>query len=163
MRRLTWRRHGFWVTAILCVGLLTVLSVVLYAVPPKTAAPVPQLTLESLNWTILQGNSTMPAPWFAEASINQSGSEFGFPYVTPAGKAFNDSLVLVNILLVDVPVCSVTVEPPLFILATDPSVPFFAEKSEDNLLVLTILVDASAGTTIRGFGTVSALGCSLPP
>jgi hypothetical protein len=63
----------------------------------------------------------------------------------------------------DVPVCTVSVEPPLHVVSTYPSLPARMDGGEDNLLQIALFVDASSGATVNGVGVVDALGCSLPP
>jgi hypothetical protein len=162
MRRLTWKRDGFWVVAGACATALILLTVLLYAVPRAAPVERPTVTVNSIDWTVVSGNASVPPPWFAEESINQSGPLSGFPFQVPVDGSFNDSLVLVNVLDSDVPVCSVTLTAPLFIVGTNPVVPFAAEEGEDNLLVLTLLVQAGAGANVSATGVITAGTCPLP-
>jgi hypothetical protein len=161
MRRITWKRDGFRITAACCVAFLLILGIVLFAVPaahPSTPAPV---TIDSISWTVEMGNFSDGTPWFIEKYINQSGALYGFPFQVAAGHTFNDSLVLVNAGTMEVPLCSVSTSPPLYVVATNPVLPAPMEQGEDNLLVLTIYVTADSGATVSATGIVDALGCSI--
>jgi hypothetical protein len=158
-----WRRTrslGFLAGA--CVGAIVVLVVVLYLLP-SLAAPT-TVTIERFNWTIVQGTWTFnnqTEPWFVEQYINQSAAD-GYPFqVSPHG-TFNVSLVLVEYDPKSVPICTISVAPPLEVLSTFPTLPAAMQGGEDNLIQINILVTASAGTVVDGAGIVNATGCANP-
>jgi len=146
------------------VGALAILAVILFIVP--AVAPPPNVTIEQFDWTIVQNTWTLnnqTEPWFVEQYINQSGQLWGYPFEVSAHSTFNVSLVLVVYAPFDVPLCNVTVNPPLKVVSTYPTLPARMQGGEDNLLQVALNVDAPSGDTVSGFGVVDALGCTLPP
>jgi hypothetical protein len=143
---------------------LAILAVVLFLVP--AVAPPPDVTIAKFDWTVVQGTWTLnnqSEPWFVQQYFNQSGQLWGYPFEAPAQATFNVSLVLVVYAPFDVPLCNVSVNPPLKVVSTFPSLPARMAGGEDNLLQIALFVDASAGATVNGLGVVDALGCNLPP
>jgi len=155
-------RHGVWYVAGGCVAALAIVVAVLFFIPSATPPP-PPVTVESIDWQIEQTPVVNGTPEFAELWINQSGPIWGFPYHIRAGGSFNDSLVIVNDEPYAVPICSATISPPLLIVSTYPTLPMRATLEEDNLLILTLSVEANAGAVVNETGTINALGCGLPP
>jgi hypothetical protein len=146
------------------VAALAILAVILFLVP--AVAPPPDVTIQQFDWTIVQGTWVLDnhtKSWFVEQYINQSGELWGYPFEVPAHGTFNVSLVLVVYAPFDVPLCNVTVNPPLQVVSTYPTLPARMDGGEDNLLQIALSVDASSGATVSGLGVVDALGCNLPP
>ena len=147
-----------------CVAALAILAVVLFLVP--AVAPPPNVTIQQFDWTIVQGTWTLnnqTKPWLVEQTINQTGQLWGYPYDTPSHSTFNVSLVLVVYAPFDVPLCNVSVDPPLTVVSTYPSLPARMEGGEDNLIQIALFVGAASGASVSGLGVLDALGCSLPP
>jgi len=161
----SWRLHrGLTLLAGGCVAALVIVAVVLYLIP--VVAPPPKVTVDHLDWTIAQGTwkfNNKTEPWFVEQYINQSGPASGYPFQVGSGKTFNTSLVLVEFDPSPVAVCTITVAPPLEVVSTFPALPAPMEGGEDNLLQITILVDAPAGAVINGVGEINSVGCAVPP
>jgi hypothetical protein len=152
--------HGIWFVAGGCVTALVILTVVLFFLP--SVAPPPAVTIESIHWQVEQNAPVNGTPEFSELWINQSGPQSGFPYNVRAGGTFNDSLVLVNDEPYSVYICNATLEPPLLVVAHFPSFPMTARAMEDNLLTLTIAVQAGAGSVVTVNGIVNAANCGEP-
>lgn len=150
----------FWYVAGGCATALTIVVVVLFFLPG--AAPPPQVTIEAIHWQIEQSPPVNGSTEFSEQWINQSGAIWGFPFDLRPGGTFNDSLVLVNDEAYNVYICGASVTPPLYIVATNPGFPMVAIHQEDNLLILTLSVDAGAGAVLNASGVINALGCGSP-
>ncbi|MCI4373169.1 MAG: hypothetical protein L3K02_05955 [Thermoplasmata archaeon] len=153
-------RHGIWFVAGGCATALAILVVILFFIP--SAAPPPPVTIESIDWQIAQTPPVNGTPEFAELWINQSGPVWGFPFQIRAGGSFNDSLVIVNDEPRNVYICGASIAPPLYIVSTNPTFPMVATLEEDNLLILTLSVHATAGASVNEAGVINALGCGLP-
>jgi hypothetical protein len=156
-----WPRHYVWYVSGACVAAFVVFAAVVY-VAPRASAP-PPVTIESIDWQLQQNAPENGLPEFDVAWINQSGSVWGFPFQVRAGGTFNDSLVILVGVPSDVPICTATVSSPLVVVATSPALPMRAAAEEDNLLVLTLSVEAGAGVHLNATGTITGYGCSLPP
>ncbi|MGD0257818.1 MAG: hypothetical protein ABSB90_08085 [Thermoplasmata archaeon] len=154
-------RYGFWYVAGGCAAALVILVVLLFLIP--TAAPPPPVTITAIHWEIEQQPPANGTTEFNALWINQSGPLWGFPFQIRAGGTFNDSLVIVNREPFAVPICSAMVAPPLRLVSTTPALPMRAVLEEDNLLTLTLSVQAGAGAVLNESGIIDALGCSLPP
>jgi hypothetical protein len=158
-----WRRsRAFGLLAGICVGAIVVLVIVLYLLPAMVSPTM--VTIERFDWTIVQGNWTLDnqtEPWFVEHYINQSAAD-GYPFQVRPGGTFNVSLVLVEYDPISVPICTISVNSPLEVLSTFPVLPAAMEGGEDNLVQISILVDAPAGTTVDGVGVIDATGCATP-
>jgi hypothetical protein len=153
-------RHGLWYVAGGCVVSLSIVVVVLFLLP--ASVPPQPVTIESIDWQIEQTPPSNGTPEFSELWINQSGPTWGYPLDVRAGGTFNDSLVIVNDELYDVFLCSASISPPLRIVTSFPPLPMVAIRAEDNLLTLTIAVDADPGTAVNESGAIDAVDCGTP-
>jgi hypothetical protein len=153
-------RSSIWFVASGCVAALAILTAILFLIP--SVSPPPPVRITSIDWQLEQTPPQDGVNEFAELWINQSGPFWGFPFDLPVGGTFNDSLVIVNDESYNVPICTASISPPLYIVSTFPPLPMRADLSEDNLLTLTIGVHANAGATVNATGTISGLGCNLP-
>ncbi|MCI4365142.1 MAG: hypothetical protein L3K10_03655 [Thermoplasmata archaeon] len=154
-----WPRNGFWGVAAGCIAALAIVVVVLFVVP--SAAPPPTMTVEGVDWQIVQPPPTNGTNEFAALWINQTGPVWGFPIHIRPGGAFNDSLIINSNSPEDLPICRATITPPFFIVSTTPTLPMLTTHYEDNLLTLTISVHVGAGATVLGSGTIYATSATL--
>jgi len=156
--------HSVWFVAGGCVAALAILAALLFLIPAAT--PPPPVEVTSIDWQLEQNPPQNGIDEFSVSWINQSGPFWGFPFDLPAGGTFNDTLVIVDDEKVNVPICSASISPPLFIVSTHPafnaSSPMRVDASEDNVLTLTLGVRATAGALVSATGIISATGCSLP-
>jgi hypothetical protein len=156
--------HSIWFVAGGCVASLAILATLLFLVP--ATVPPPPVKIVSIDWQLEQQPAEGGVPEFSELWINQSGPFWGFPFDLPAQGTFNDTVVIVNDEDNAVAICSVSIEPPLYIVSTYPPIspghPMVAVASEDSLLTLTLGVHADSGAVVNGTGTISGLGCTIP-
>jgi hypothetical protein len=160
-RNLRMPKHGLWFVAGGCIISLVILVIALFAIP--AAAPPAPVTIHSIDWQIEQNPPVNGTSEFAELWINQSGPIWGYPIDVRAGGTFNDSLVIVNDEYSAVPIYCASISPPLRIVSTFPTLPMVAKEMEDNLLTLTIVVQAGTGAQVSATGVVDTLSAGCTP
>jgi len=123
---------------------------------PKPAADV---TVTGFNWTFEEGNvSSGPhvgLPWFSQTGDNDSGAANGFPVSVPSGGTLTVSIFLNNWDNISHTIVGVHLHAPFFVVSSTPQPPATVTADEDLYYEVTAAVQAPAGTTCFGVGSIA--------
>ncbi len=156
MRR-GWRGSGGLQTPLLYGGIGVVTGVLLVGIL-LVVPGIPPVTVSGISFSIAQGSTLNGTPWFGVYSINLSGPASGFPIQVPSGGSVTLTLIIVNQDSAAHSITSVSLNAPFVVKATNPALPMSWDAGEDGIIVVFVQVNAPAGSTVAGSGTINALG-----
>jgi hypothetical protein len=155
------RKRQLWtIVVVVAVAVLVVIIALIglgYLVLPGTPAPA-KITLEQVNFTIVQGTNRSGANWFGPSHFSYAGLQNGYPFKVASGGTFNISLVLENFDSADHSIYSVSAATPFVFHTSTPVLPAVVLGDTDSaVLQMTFSAPNSPGATLTLFVTVNAL------
>lgn len=150
------RRAALVVTIVVLIAAAGLASYAYFA--PR---PAPGVTVTGFNWTFQEG--TVPTgphagiPWFGVTYLNDSGAVNGFPIVVASGGSVIVSVYIDNW---DNASHNITgfhlASPLLHVVRVSPNLPMEVDGADDGTFAVTVSVQAPAGSTVFGVGSVAA-------
>ena len=126
---------------------------------PGTPAPAP-VTIQQVNFTILQGTNSTGANWFGPSHFSYSpvNHTLGYPFQVKAGGGFSIPVVLENFDNATHTIYSVTAGAPFTFITSKPLLPSSLMPLQDSaVLDMNFTAPNSPGSTLVLFVTLDAL------
>jgi hypothetical protein len=145
------RRTLITIGMITAAGVLAVLLVLIAAgvlVLPSTSPPSP-VTINSVQFNIVQGTNASGNPWFGHSPVIYSGTYNGTPFSVSPKATFNETLSLDNYDSAPHTIYSVSAFDPFTFVSSHPVLPAEVPADEDSApLTMTFQAPSASGTYV---------------
>ncbi|HYA58503.1 MAG TPA: hypothetical protein VEH57_08625 [Thermoplasmata archaeon] len=130
-RRLSRRRFWDLVIAAAAGVVVVLIALVGLGILVLPARSSPSVTVDAVDWTILQGKTRLGIGWFGQSYVNLSNTD-GLPYSVTSGGRFSVSLTLSNLDSFNHTIYSVTAQSPFQVASVSPTLPRMVPSGEDD-------------------------------